>query len=199
MTPFGTTGEGPPFLGRALFLHRNPQVAGGGLWQARIARLLQPDPPLIGAVKHSACARAHSVALARSFMPGIKVYRGKGSDLPELGRPGRTGATSGPGNCLPRTVHRRRQTQGRQPGRDAQRLADVLAMFRPHARVPTVTCIWPISAAMRTACACARAWCRWRPRRRRSCARLAPLAMAAVHLIAVKRNRPREEPAWLRE
>lgn len=89
-----------------MILYHIPQVAGIGLSHAVIAALKQRYPQTIVGIKDSAGDRAHAVALAEAFMPGITVHVGHEPDLMELGRRGSTGAVSGLANFMPRTVHR---------------------------------------------------------------------------------------------
>ncbi len=89
-----------------VMLYHIPQVAGLGLSHAVIAELLRRYPGTIVGIKDSAGDRAHALALADAFMPGITVHVGHEPDLPVLGRRGSTGAVSGLANFMPRTVRR---------------------------------------------------------------------------------------------
>lgn len=104
-----------------IMLYHIPQVAGLGLSHAVIRRLVELYPDTIVGIKDSQCERAHSLALADAFMPGLTVHVGNEPDLPALGRRGSTGAVSGLANFMPRLV-------GRLVGQpDAPRTADDLA------------------------------------------------------------------------
>ena len=128
-----------PASGWRLYLYHIPQVTGVGLTQNVIATLLQRYPQVIVGIKDSACDRAHSVALAQAFMPGITVYVGYEPDLPELGRRGSTGAISGLANFLPRTVRRMvKEPDGLQATPDAQRIAAVLDALKPYSLMPAL-------------------------------------------------------------
>ncbi|WP_127997339.1 dihydrodipicolinate synthase family protein [Piscinibacter defluvii] len=89
-----------------VMLYHIPQVAGLGLSHAVIAELLRHYPGSIVGIKDSAGDRAHALALADAFMPGLTVHVGHEPDLPALGRRGSTGAVSGLANFMPRTVRR---------------------------------------------------------------------------------------------
>lgn len=89
-----------------VMLYHIPQVAGVGLSHAVIAELLRRYPGTIVGIKDSAGDRAHALALADAFMPGLTVHVGHEPDLPTLGRRGSTGAVSGIANLMPRTVRR---------------------------------------------------------------------------------------------
>ena len=89
-----------------VMLYHIPQVAGLGLSHAVIAELLRRYPGSIVGIKDSAGDRAHALALADAFMPGLTVHVGHEPDLPALGRRGSTGAVSGLANFMPRTVRR---------------------------------------------------------------------------------------------
>ena len=87
-----------------LYLYHIPQVAGVGLSHRVISTLKAEYPTTILGIKDSACATAHSVALADTFMNDLTVYVGFEPDLPEMGRRGSTGAISGLANFMPRAV-----------------------------------------------------------------------------------------------
>lgn len=89
-----------------VMLYHIPQVAGLGLSHAVIAELLRRYPGSIVGIKDSAGDRAHALALADAFMPGLTVHVGHEPDLPALGRRGSNGAVSGLANFMPRTVRR---------------------------------------------------------------------------------------------
>lgn len=89
-----------------VMLYHIPQVAGLGLSHAVIGELLRRYPGTIVGIKDSAGDRAHALALADAFMPGLTVHVGHEPDLPTLGRRGSTGAVSGLANLMPRTVRR---------------------------------------------------------------------------------------------
>lgn len=89
-----------------VMLYHIPQVAGLGLSPAVIDELRRRYPQAIVGIKDSAGDRAHALALADAFMPGITVHVGHEPDLPALGRRGSTGAVSGLANFMPRTVRR---------------------------------------------------------------------------------------------
>lgn len=98
------TGDGAVDPRLRVMLYHIPQVAGLGLSHAVIAELLRRYPRNIVGIKDSAGDRAHSLALADAFMPGITVHVGHEPDLPALGRRGSTGAVSGLANFMPRSV-----------------------------------------------------------------------------------------------
>ncbi len=128
-----------PASGWRMYLYHIPQVTGVGLSHAVIEALVQRYPQVIVGIKDSSCERAHGVALAQAFMPGITVYVGYEPDLPELGRRGSTGAISGLANFLPRTVHRMvKSPDGPQAAHDARRIADVLQMLQDHSLMPAL-------------------------------------------------------------
>jgi 4-hydroxy-tetrahydrodipicolinate synthase len=131
-----------PSSGWRLYLYHIPQVVGVGLSQDVIRALLDRYPKVIAGIKDSACERAHSVGLARAFMPGITVYVGYEPDLPTMGALGSTGAISGLANFLPDTVRRLVQAHdGPGIAQDAQTIARVLQTLEPHALMPALKSI----------------------------------------------------------
>lgn len=127
-------------------LYHIPQVAGVGLSQAVIAQLLERYPERIVAIKDSAGNRAHSVALAQSFMrpdrPQIGVHVGHEPDLPTLGRLGSCGAVSGLANFMPRAVHRLvSEPDGAGAARDLGRIEHLLDLLGGYALIPALKAI----------------------------------------------------------
>ena len=127
-------------------LYHIPQVAGVGLSQAVIAELLQRYPERIVAIKDSAGDRAHSVALASTFMapdqPRIGVHVGHEPDLPTLGRLGSRGAVSGLANFMPRAVHRLVcDPDSDAAARDLERIEHLLALLGGYALIPALKAI----------------------------------------------------------
>ena len=122
-----------------LYLYHIPQVIGVDLPHGVIAQLLQRFPGIIAGIKDSGCNQAHSVALAKAFMPPITVYVGFEPDLTTLGPLGSTGAISGLANFLPRVVHRM-VLESTAPGtaHDAQRIQAILDLLKPHALMPAL-------------------------------------------------------------
>jgi 4-hydroxy-tetrahydrodipicolinate synthase len=122
-----------------LYLYHIPQVIGVNLSPPVIAALLSRYPGLIAGIKDSSCDQAHSVALAKTFMPPITVYVGFEPDLPTLGPLGSTGAISGLANFIPRIVHRM-VLDAQNPGiaQDMQRVKTLLAMLQPHSLMPAL-------------------------------------------------------------
>jgi 4-hydroxy-tetrahydrodipicolinate synthase len=104
---FDRTGDGgAPDPRLRVMLYHIPQVAGIGLTPEVIGTLQRLYPQAIVGIKDSAGDRAHALALADAFMPGITVHVGHEPDLVALGRRGSTGAVSGLANFMPRTVRR---------------------------------------------------------------------------------------------
>ena len=131
-----------PSSGWRLYLYHIPQVVGVGLSQAVIRALLDRYPQVIVGIKDSACTRAHSVELARAFMPGITVYVGYEPDLPTMGALGSTGAISGLANFLPDTVRRMVQAHdGPGIAQDAQTIERVLKTLEPYSLMPALKSI----------------------------------------------------------
>jgi 4-hydroxy-tetrahydrodipicolinate synthase len=122
-----------------LYLYHIPQVIGVGLPHGVIAQLLQRYPGIIAGIKDSSCDQAHSVALAKAFMPPITVYVGFEPDLTTMGPLGSTGAISGLANFMPRVVHRM-VLESTAPGtaHDAQRVQGILDLLKPHALMPAL-------------------------------------------------------------
>lgn len=122
-----------------LYLYHIPQVIGVDLPHGVIAQLLARYPGIIAGIKDSSCNQAHSVALAKAFMPPITVYVGFEPDLTTMGPLGSTGAISGLANFLPRVVHRM-VLESTAPGtaHDAQRIQAILDLLKPHALMPAL-------------------------------------------------------------
>lgn len=122
-----------------LYLYHIPQVIGVDLPHGVIAQLLARYPGIIAGIKDSSCNQAHSVALAKAFMPPITVYVGFEPDLTTMGPLGSTGAISGLANFLPRVVHRM-VLESTAPGtaHDAQRIQAILDLLQPHALMPAL-------------------------------------------------------------
>jgi 4-hydroxy-tetrahydrodipicolinate synthase len=122
-----------------LYLYHIPQVIGVDLPHGVIAQLLQRYPGIIAGIKDSSCDQAHSVALAKAFMPPITVYVGFEPDLTTMGPLGSTGAISGLANFMPRVVHRM-VLESNAPGtaHDAQRIQAILDLLKPHALMPAL-------------------------------------------------------------
>lgn len=122
-----------------LYLYHIPQVIGVNLSHGVIAQLLQRYPGIIAGIKDSSCDRAHSVALAKAFMPPLTVYVGFEPDLPTMGPLGSTGAISGLANFMPRVVHRM-VLESTAPGtaHDAQRVQTILDLLKPHSLMPAL-------------------------------------------------------------
>jgi 4-hydroxy-tetrahydrodipicolinate synthase len=87
-----------------LVLYHIPQVTAVGLSHGVIGTLRRLYPDTIVAIKDSQCDQAHSVGLAKAFMPGLMVWVGNELDLPAMARLGSSGAVSGVANFMPRTV-----------------------------------------------------------------------------------------------
>lgn len=122
-----------------LYLYHIPQVIGVNLSHGVIAELLQRYPGIIAGIKDSSCDQAHSVALAKAFMPPITVYVGFEPDLTTMGPLGSTGAISGLANFMPRIVHRM-VLASTAPGtaQDALRVQGILDLLKPHALMPAL-------------------------------------------------------------
>ncbi len=122
-----------------LYLYHIPQVIGVHLTHGVIAELLKRYPKIIAGIKDSSCDRAHSVALAKAFMPPLTVYVGFEPDLPTMGPMGSTGAISGLANFLPRIVHRMvlESTADTTP-HDAKRVQSMLDLLQPHSLMPAL-------------------------------------------------------------
>jgi 4-hydroxy-tetrahydrodipicolinate synthase len=122
-----------------LYLYHIPQVIGVNLTHGVIAELIKRYPNIIAGIKDSSCDRAHSVALAKAFMPPLTVYVGFEPDLPTMGPMGSTGAISGLANFLPRIVHRMvlESTADTTP-HDAKRVQSMLDLLQPHSLMPAL-------------------------------------------------------------
>jgi 4-hydroxy-tetrahydrodipicolinate synthase len=131
--------EGVGHANWRLYLYHIPQVIGVHLTHGVIAELLKRYPKIIAGIKDSSCDRAHSVALAKAFMPPLTVYVGFEPDLPTLGPMGSTGAISGLANFLPRIVHRMvlESTADTTP-HDAKRVQSMLDLLQPHSLMPAL-------------------------------------------------------------
>ena len=122
-----------------LYLYHIPQVIGVPLSHAVIRQLVDRYPQIIVGIKDSGCDQAHSVALAKAFMPPLTVYVGYEPDLTTLGPLGSTGAISGLANFMPRVVHRMvLSPTAPQTAHDAQRIQDVLELLKPHSLMPAL-------------------------------------------------------------
>ncbi|MCW5663321.1 MAG: dihydrodipicolinate synthase family protein [Piscinibacter sp.] len=122
-----------------VMLYHIPQVAGLGLSHAVIAELLRRYPDSIVGIKDSAGDRAHALALADAFMPGLTVHVGHEPDLPALGRRGSTGAVSGLANFMPRTVRRLvLQPDGAQTPAALARIERLLRVLGGYALIPAL-------------------------------------------------------------
>ena len=122
-----------------LYLYHIPQVIGVTLSHGVIAELLQRYPKIIAGIKDSSCDQAHSVALAKAFMPPITVYVGFEPDLTTMGPLGSTGAISGLANFMPRVVHRMvLESKAANTTKDAQRVQAILDLLKPHALMPAL-------------------------------------------------------------
>jgi 4-hydroxy-tetrahydrodipicolinate synthase len=122
-----------------LYLYHIPQVIGVALPHGVIAQLLQRYPGIIAGIKDSGCDQAHSVALAKAFMPPITVYVGFEPDLTTMGPLGSTGAISGLANFMPRVVHRMvLESTAPDTAHDAQRIQAILDLLKPHALMPAL-------------------------------------------------------------
>ena len=131
--------EGVGHANWRLYLYHIPQVIGVHLTHGVIAELLKRYPKIIAGIKDSSCDRAHSVALAKAFMPPLTVYVGFEPDLPTMGPMGSTGAISGLANFLPRIVHRMvlESTADTTP-HDAKRVQSMLDLLQPHSLMPAL-------------------------------------------------------------
>lgn len=122
-----------------LYLYHIPQVIGVSLSHDVIQQLIHKYPKIIVGIKDSACDRAHSVSLAKSFMPPLTVYVGFEPDLTTMGPLGSTGAISGLANFMPRVVHRMvLSSQEPQTVNDAKRVDDMLALLKPYSLMPAL-------------------------------------------------------------
>ena len=122
-----------------LYLYHIPQVIGVSLSHEVIQQLINKYPKIIVGIKDSACDRAHSVGLAKAFMPPLTVYVGFEPDLTTMGPLGSTGAISGLANFMPRVVHRMVLTSKEpQTVNDAKRVDDMLALLKPYSLMPAL-------------------------------------------------------------
>ena len=127
-------------------LYHIPQVAAVGLSHAVIAELLRRYPKHIVAIKDSQCERAHSLALADTFMPAqsplIGVHVGFELDLPALAARGSRGAVSGLANFMPRSVHRlATEPDAKRSATEHARVARLLAWLGGYALIPALKAI----------------------------------------------------------
>jgi 4-hydroxy-tetrahydrodipicolinate synthase len=138
-------------------LYHIPQVSGVGLSQGAIAELLRRWPQRIVAIKDSACERAASLALARSFMPPIGVHVGNELDLPALAAAGSRGAVSGLANFMPRTVQRlATEPDAAKSASEHARVERLLAWLGGYALIPALKAIMAVQTGDK-------AWLRVRP------------------------------------
>jgi len=122
-----------------LYLYHIPQVIGVSLSHDVIQKLINRYPKLIVGIKDSACDQAHSVSLAKAFMPPLTVYVGFEPDLSTMGPLGSTGAISGLANFMPRVVHRMvLSSQDTHTANDAKRVDDMLALLKSHSLMPAL-------------------------------------------------------------
>lgn len=122
-----------------LYLYHIPQVIGVSLSHDVIRQLINKYPQIIVGIKDSACDQAHSVSLAKAFMPPLTVYVGYEPDLTTLGPLGSTGAISGLANFMPRVVHRMvSSSSDPQTVLDAKRVDDMLTLLKPHSLMPAL-------------------------------------------------------------
>jgi 4-hydroxy-tetrahydrodipicolinate synthase len=122
-----------------LYLYHIPQVIGVSLSHEVIQQLINKYPNIIVGIKDSACDRAHSVSLAKAFMPPLTVYVGFEPDLTTMGPLGSTGAISGLANFMPRVVHRMvLSSQEPQTVNDAKRVDDMLGLLKPYSLMPAL-------------------------------------------------------------
>lgn len=166
-----------------VMLYHIPQVAGIGLSHTVIAELKQRYPETIVGIKDSAGDRAHALALADAFMPGVTVHVGHEPDLPTLGRRGSTGAVSGLANFMPRTVLRLVQ----KPDDDATpaalaRVNELLGVLGGYALIPSLKGIMAIGSGDA-------AWLRVRPP-------LVALDEAALAALRTQLAPLALDPAW---
>jgi 4-hydroxy-tetrahydrodipicolinate synthase len=123
-------------------LYHIPQVSGVALPQGVIAELLRRYPQRIVAIKDSAGDRAHSLALAKAFMPPLGVHVGHEPDLPPLGRLGSGGAVSGLANFMPRMVRRLvLEPDTAQAAADLERTERLLKVLGGYALIPSLKAI----------------------------------------------------------
>ena len=122
-----------------IMLYHIPQVAGVGLSHAVIAELKRRYPDTIVGIKDSQCDRAHSIALAETFMSTVTVHVGYEPDLPEMGRRGSTGAVSGLANFMPELIHRL-VSQPDAPGtaQDLARVRQLLELLGGYSLTPAL-------------------------------------------------------------
>jgi 4-hydroxy-tetrahydrodipicolinate synthase len=122
-----------------LYLYHIPQVIGVSLTHEVIRQLVSRYPQIIVGIKDSACDQAHSVALAKAFMPPLTVYVGFEPDLTTMGPLGSTGAISGLANFMPRVVHRMvLSSTDPQTAQDAKRIQGILELLKPHSLMPAL-------------------------------------------------------------
>ena len=122
-----------------LYLYHIPQVIGVPLSHAVISELIRRYPDIIVGIKDSGCDQAHSVGLAKAFMPPLTVYVGFEPDLTTLGPLGSTGAISGLANFMPRVVHRMvLESTAESTNKDAQRIQAILELLKPHSLMPAL-------------------------------------------------------------
>lgn len=122
-----------------LYLYHIPQVSGVPLSHAVIRELIQRYPHVIVGIKDSGCDQAHSVGLAKAFMPPLTVYVGFEPDLTTLGLLGSTGAISGLANFMPRVVHRMvLAPTAPATALDASRIQAILELLKPYSLLPAL-------------------------------------------------------------
>lgn len=122
-----------------VMLYHIPQLVGVGLSPEVIAELLRRYPRRIIGIKDSAGDRAHALALADAFMPGLTVHVGHEPDLPTLGRRGSTGAVSGLANFMPAGVLRLvREPDGPQTPATLARVERLLGVLGGYALIPAL-------------------------------------------------------------
>ena len=122
-----------------LYLYHIPQVIGVSLSHPVIRQLVDRYPQIIVGIKDSGCDQAHSVGLAKAFMPPLTVYVGFEPDLTTMGPLGSTGAISGLANFMPRVVHRMVLTPtAPQTAHDAKRIQGILELLKPHSLMPAL-------------------------------------------------------------
>jgi len=122
-----------------LYLYHIPQVIGVALSHDVIRQLVDRYPQIIVGIKDSGCDQAHSVGLAKAFMPPLTVYVGYEPDLTTMGPLGSTGAISGLANFMPRVVHRMvLSPTAPQTAHDAKRIHDILELLKPHSLMPAL-------------------------------------------------------------
>jgi len=122
-----------------LYLYHIPQVIAVSLSHAVITELVRRYPSIIVGIKDSGCDQAHSVSLAKAFMPPLTVYVGFEPDLTTMGPLGSTGAISGLANFMPRVVHRMvLASNAPNTAHDAKRIQDILELLKPHSLMPAL-------------------------------------------------------------